>query len=133
MRQLQRPRLRSHLKLGRLEPAEPRNTFRANSHGPQGDSKTSTPLCDCDLSSKEKMPKYAWWSGYQMTLEDFIAFVGSIPGLDVDHDLGRDEFLSHFFAFCRWKRRLPAKEKKYAPPIRSEHSIARLLHNALLF
>lgn len=75
-----------------------------------------------------------------MTLEEFIAFVSSIPGLDVDHDLGKDEFESHFFAFCRWKRHLPAKEKKNAPHIRGKHLISvflhcpsHLLHDALLF
>lgn len=99
-----------------------RQALYANRHLPQDNRNTSKPLGDCAPSSKEKMPKYAWWSGYQMTLEDFIAFVGSIPGLDVDPDRGKDEFHSHYFAFCRWKRHLPARVKRYAPPVRCEHS-----------
>ncbi|KAI0697808.1 hypothetical protein BC835DRAFT_1413490 [Cytidiella melzeri] len=53
--------------------------------------------------------RYAYWVGYQLSLEDFMHLVAGLAEMDDDET---DE--DYFSAYLRWRRNLPKKQQKHS-------------------
>jgi len=60
--------------------------------------------------------KFSIWSGYQITIEDFIEFVSNFTDIPQPDAICQKH--RHILTYNRWKRRLPANMKRHVPSMR---------------
>ncbi|KAI0694208.1 hypothetical protein BC835DRAFT_1019914 [Cytidiella melzeri] len=63
--------------------------------------------------------RYAYWIGYQLSIEDFISFVAGLPPAIVKRNLYQQEndtaeYQDYFSAYIKWRRTLPKEQWKHS-------------------